>query len=140
MEISQAIGYDRVRLNTPGRINRCNNEKIEDNIRYFSKADVMTLKARIDELNKEWDVEQALKLNASIISFAGIILGATVHKRWLFLPVIASAFLAQHAIKGWCPPLEYLRSKGIRTQKEIEVERRALINILENKMGMCLLK
>jgi len=37
-----------------------------------------------------------------------------------------TAFLLQHAVQGWCPPLPVLRRLGFRTAREIEVERNAL--------------
>jgi hypothetical protein len=36
------------------------------------------------------------------------------------------AFLVQHAVQGWCPPLVVLRRRGVRTRREIEEERYAL--------------
>ena len=39
--------------------------------------------ACLNELDQEWDIERAIQLNASAIAFTGIILGATVDKRWL---------------------------------------------------------
>ena len=41
-------------------------------------------------------------------------------------PVIVTAFLFQHAIQGWCPPLPILRRLGFRTAREIDTERTAL--------------
>jgi hypothetical protein len=54
------------------------------------------------------------------------VLGATVDKRWLTLPALVTAFLFQHAVQGWCPPLPILRRLGFRTSREIETERYAL--------------
>ena len=41
-------------------------------------------------------------------------------------PVGVAAFLLQHALQGWCPPLPVFRWYGVRTQSEIEQERYAL--------------
>ncbi|HSH82103.1 MAG TPA: hypothetical protein VLA19_26550 [Herpetosiphonaceae bacterium] len=35
-------------------------------------------------------------------------------------------FLVQHAVQGWCPPLLVIRALGVRTRKEIDVEKYAL--------------
>lgn len=77
-------------------------------------------------LDGEWDVERVLELNASILALTGIALGALVDKRWLWLPAAVTGFLALHAVQGWCPPIPLLRRMGVRTQREIEVERHAL--------------
>ena len=55
-----------------------------------------------------------------------VILGVTVDRRWLALPGLVAAFLFQHAIQGWCPPVPVLRRLGFRTSYEIEQERSAL--------------
>lgn len=38
------------------------------------------------------------------------------------LPALAGAFLLQHAIQGWCPPMSALRRLGIRSTSEINHE------------------
>ena len=63
---------------------------------------------------------------ASSFSLTGIVLGATVDKKWFLVPTIVLSFLLVHAIQGWCPPLPILRSLGIRTREEIDRERYAL--------------
>jgi hypothetical protein len=84
---------------------------------------------RLEGLDREWDVERVLEANASILAFTGVVLGATVDRRWLALPAAVTAFLFQHAVQGWCPPLPALRRLGFRTVREIEDERRALLDI-----------
>ncbi len=37
-----------------------------------------------------------------------------------------TAFLFQHAVQGWCPPVPVLRRLGFRTTYEIDRERYAL--------------
>jgi hypothetical protein len=54
------------------------------------------------------------------------VLGASVNKRWLALPALVLAFLFQHAVQGWCPPIALFRRLGARTRKEIDVEKYAL--------------
>jgi hypothetical protein len=36
-------------------------------------------------------------------------------------------FLLQHGLQGWCPPLPVLRRLGVRTQREIDAEKYALM-------------
>ena len=130
METVQSIGNDRVRKVTRDSINEKIDQKTEANIRYYASADVATIRSRIAELDKEWDIERTLELNASLVALGGVILAATVSKKWLILPAIVTSFLAQHAIQGWCPPIPLFRKLGIRTQKEIESERHALLEML----------
>jgi hypothetical protein len=81
---------------------------------------------RLRELDREWDVERLLETNASALAFVGIALGALRDPRWLRLSALVTAFLFQHAVQGWCPPIPLLRRLGVRTAREIELERVAL--------------
>ena len=64
-----------------------------------------------------------LETMAPSFTLVGLMLGATVNKKWLVLPAVVNAFFLQHAIQGWCPPLPVLRRLGFRTVQEIENER-----------------
>lgn len=81
---------------------------------------------RLEELDREWDTERTLEVNAATLALSGTLLGAFSSRRWLLLPGVVTAFLLQHGLQGWCPPLLVLRRLGIRTPQEIEAERYAL--------------
>jgi hypothetical protein len=84
------------------------------------------IEARLEELAREWDIERTLQANAASLSLLGVALGAGVDRRFLVLPFAVGAFLLQHALQGWCPPLPILRRRGVRSQAEIAEERYAL--------------
>jgi hypothetical protein len=126
-------GKDRVRKVTSEAINQKISREIKESIQHYSTRSAAEVKGRINELEKEWDVERVLELNASLVALSGVLLAALNSKRWLVLSGIVTGFLAQHAIQGWCPPIPLFRRLQIRTQKEIETERHALLNILEKK-------
>lgn len=88
------------------------------------------IRARLRELDREWDIERCLETGSATLTLTGLLLGATVNKRWLWLSATVQAFFMQHAIQGWCPPLPIFRALGIRTQREIEAERHALKALL----------
>lgn len=120
------IQDDRVQTNSPEQLN----EKIEiqllSNIQFYSKQDTQAVSKRIKELEKEWYVDRVLITNASAISIICLFLGLKVDKRWFILSGAVAAFLLQHGIQGWCPPLLLFRKLGIRSFKEIDRERFAL--------------
>ena len=136
METMMQSTFDRVRKSTPDTINQKIDQKTQQNIQYYSMQNDMVIKSRIKELDREWDIERVLALNASLFALTGVILGATVNKKWLILPTVVTAFLAQHAIQGWCPPLPLFRKTGIRSRKEIDHERYSLLEILENRKAL----
>jgi hypothetical protein len=117
---------DRVRANTAAEVNRRVDEQIERNIRHYSGQTKEEIYRRIQDLDEEWDIERVLETMASSFSLTGIVLGATVDRKWFLVPTIVLSFLLMHAIQGWCPPLSILRSLGIRTREEIDRERYAL--------------
>jgi len=67
-----------------------------------------------------------LEANAASFALAGLTLGLGVDRKFLVLSVGVLAFLLQHALQGWCPPVPLFRRLGIRTQREIDTERMAL--------------
>jgi hypothetical protein len=81
---------------------------------------------RLRQLDREWDIERVLEANAAAFGFLGVALAMAGHRRWLRLSMAVSAFLFQHALQGWCPPVPMFRRLGMRTAREIEVERIAL--------------
>jgi hypothetical protein len=90
------------------------------------------IQQRLRELDREWDIERAIEANASSLALIGVALGAFVNRRFLVLPAAVAAFLLQHALQGWCPPVPILRRLGFRTQSEIERERCALLRLLDD--------
>ena len=118
---------DRVREATPSSIN----EKIEREtwlrIANYEGKSVEAVSARIEELNREWDIERYLGVNMSSLAMTGLAIAAlSKNKRWNILPAVVLAFFFQHSVQGWCPPLPILRLLNIRTSKEIEQEKYAL--------------
>ena len=81
---------------------------------------------RLEELDREWDIERTLEANAATVTLVSLGLGFTVDRRWFAFPVVVAAFLLQHALQGWCPPLPFFRRRGVRTEREINLERTAL--------------
>lgn len=121
-----ATQSDRVEKNSPNSINDAIENQLRENIRHYLKADKITLTRRIAELEKEWYMDRMLITNASALAGIGVVLAATVHKKWLILPGVVLTFLLQHGLQGWCPPLPLFRKLGVRSFKEIDRERFAL--------------
>jgi hypothetical protein len=116
---------DRVQRNTAEEINRRLEAETGARIRRCM-GNPLAIQRRLRQLDREWDIERVLETNASLIALAGVLLGARHDRRWLWLPSLVTGFLLQHAVQGWCPPVPLLRRMGIRTSREIEIERVAL--------------
>jgi hypothetical protein len=120
-----SVSAGRVEVNTAAEINRRIERQIEANVTYFAEHPNQ-IDARLKELDDEWDIERVLETQASTLALSGVVLGTAVDRRFLALPALVAAFLLQHTVQGWCPPLPFLRRLGIRTAAEIHQERYAL--------------
>lgn len=117
---------DRVRSHTADEVNaELDDQRLLDVAGYVGATPAM-ISHRLEELDREWDVERMLETNAAGLALVSSILAATHSRRWLLLGAVVPAFLLQHAIQGWCPPLEVFRRIGVRTRREIDAERTAL--------------
>lgn len=86
---------------------------------------------RLEQIEKEWDIERTLEANAAVVILLGLGFSLVGGKKWLLLPSMAAAFLLRHSLEGWCPPLSYFRRHKVRTQREIDNER----TILKSRRG-----
>lgn len=117
---------DRVRRHTSAEDLEDVEQRIQASIRFYATQPVAAITERIQDLEREWSMERWLETNASALAFSGVLLGITVSRKWLVLPLLVTGFLFQHAVQGWCPPMPLLRKLGVRTRSEIEREKYAL--------------
>jgi hypothetical protein len=116
----------RVERSTSHKINARIERATIERIARAIEAGPDAIERRLEELDREWDMERMLETNASIVSLIGLGLGTFVNPKWFRLPAAVAAFLLQHAIQGWCPPIPVLRRLGFRSEHEIHLERTAL--------------
>ena len=122
---------DRVREHTDPEVLARLDQAMVDRVRELaqdpaSPAGRMAISQRIDALEREWDIERVLEANAGTLALLGTWRTLRRGRLWAVLPLAVTAFLIQHAVQGWCPPMVVLRRLGVRSRQEIEVERWAL--------------
>ncbi len=117
---------DRVPKHTRSEYNERIYQRTLDHVRRYFQAPDDRISARLTELRNEWDIERVLEANASILVVASTLLAAFHSIWWLVLTGLVGAFLFQHALQGWCPPVPLFRRLGFRTENEICEERTAL--------------
>jgi hypothetical protein len=117
---------DRVRRHTNRRRNNLIDAAIAETVLAYGPQSEGAITQRIDELDREWDIERLLQTQAASLALLGLALGATISRRWLALSGWVLAFLLLHGVQGWCPPLPFLRRLRVRTRGEIDRERFAL--------------
>lgn len=123
--------HDGIRERTPDDVNR----KIDLITRgAIADAEVSAwrIRARLAEIDREWNVDRALMLNFAIVAGVSSSLAMRSLARrgriggWGTLFFTQIAFLGYHAIRRWCPPMALFRRLGFRSAKEIAAERCAL--------------
>lgn len=114
----------RVAWNTCGKDNARIREKTLRSMERTMESG--ELDGALRRLDREWDTERVLETNAAALLLLSLGLGVVKNRRWLWLTGGVAAFLLQHALQGWCPPLPILRALGVRTAGEIGAERAAL--------------
>ncbi len=116
----------RVEESTPDEVNRQIEQMTEENVARVAALGSGAIANRLQELDREWDTERTLEANAATLALVALGLGFSVNRKWFGFPVVIAAFLLQHALQGWCPPLPIVRKRGVRTAREIDLERTAL--------------
>jgi hypothetical protein len=117
----QLSNKEKIRSVTDPSVNRKIDREIEESIRRYTYQGSQEISQRIDELEKEWDVERVLQIGASSAALVGIGLSFQ-NRKWIIFPSVILSFLIMQALKGWAPPIPILRRLGFRTKQEIECE------------------
>jgi hypothetical protein len=117
---------DRVRAHSNRQQNQRIDAQTQQCLKRYAAGDREAIGRHIDALDREWDVERYLQMNAGIVSLSGVVLGTLISRRFLVLPAVVFGFFFQHATQGWCPPLPVFRKMGVRTRREINKEKYAL--------------
>jgi hypothetical protein len=116
----------RVPEHTAGHVNEDIRRHAHEDIARIAAQGPEAIDRRLEELDREWDIERTLEANAATVALIGLGLGTFVDRRFYLLPAAVAGFLLQHAVQGWCPPMPVFRRLGVRTASEIEEERYAL--------------
>ncbi len=116
----------RVEQHTDEAVNEWIQRQTSHRIALVGRQGESDINRRLEELDQEWDMERTLEANAATLALVGLGLGAFVNRRFFILPAVVAGFLLQHAVQGWCPPVPVFRRLGIRTAREIDIERYGL--------------
>ncbi|MBT2570818.1 DUF2892 domain-containing protein [Planococcus sp. ISL-110] len=131
----QALPSTQTKINkaTPDHINQQIERRTEARINTFKRQEPEAIRERIAELEGEWDTERVLEVAMASLALSSSILTLTVNRKWAFLSGTVSAFMLQHALQGWSLPLLLIRQTGVRTMSEINLEKQALKNLLDDE-------
>ena|SRR5688572_10365478 len=100
--------------------------KIEQNIRFYATQSPDAISQRIEELDRERDLDQTMALYASGIGLGTVLFSFIGGRKWLVVAGAAMGFLLKHSLHGTSPTVPMLRKLGVRTRGEIDREKYAL--------------
>ncbi|MBS2037716.1 hypothetical protein JST97_22220 [bacterium] len=121
--------YDRVRQRTDPVVNQRIDDAIRGTVERMQGAPPAQIRARLDQLDREWDVDQVLQAQTAALANLGFWF-ARRDRRGYLLAGLGFVSLLSHAVSGWSPPLPLLRRLGVRTRREIDREKFALLSLL----------
>lgn len=127
---------ERVEAATITGVNSEAIEEIEDRVKCYALRSREDVERRIYELDREWDVEKFIGMKTAFLAIAGTLLGVMKDKRWLILPGISLPYLLYSSVVKRNPLTPLLINFGIRSKKEIELERYAMKAIRGDFAGL----
>ncbi|MFP2932276.1 hypothetical protein ACLESO_45405 [Pyxidicoccus sp. 3LG] len=118
---------DSVRAHTPLLVNRRIDEHVERCVRYMAqKGDRAEMSRYLERLEREWDINRAISVSTAALSALGLLLGRKDGGGWRVLSAAATSLLLQHGLFGFGPLDELFRALGVRTRREIDLEKFAI--------------
>ena len=87
---------------------------------------IEALSSRLHALDRAVDAERAATVAAAGLAIVGFLAGATHRRGWFGLAGIAAALFAQQRVTGWSPAVAAMKACGLRTRREVELEREAV--------------
>jgi hypothetical protein len=125
---------DQIRKHSFKSFNENIDEKTDSIIQLVIAEGPISIGERLNELDKEWDIDKAVLLFQSgliMIQLANAMKKQSKNSLWG--PLIQTPLLMLHATFGWSPVTMVFRKLGFRTRFEIQAEREVLLNFLEQE-------
>jgi len=127
MESWNQTSSDAVRSHTSDEVNRRIDTRVEACVRQMAEQkDRAAITRYLETLEHEWDLGRTVSVVASGVVVAGLLLGGRNGRGWRMLSGVAAGLLLQHGLLGYGPLAELVRAWGIRTRREIDLEKFAL--------------
>lgn len=101
-------------------------DETERTLLQVAQAGPPAIAQRLKDLDREWDTDRVIELDAAVTGLTGLLLGALHRRGWLGLTAFVGGAVWLHAVQGWHPLRPLLRRAGVRTAREIARERYAL--------------
>lgn len=121
-----AVHADSIRTHTAPDAQRRIEERTFRELHDHADAGSRRIAERLEQLDREWDTDRLLEVEAAGTGLVGVALGALFGAKLLLLPATVAGAVLLHARTGRYPLMPLFRRLGIRTAREIARERYAL--------------
>ncbi len=126
MESWNQMSSEPARAHASEEVNRRIDEKVERCVRHMAQQDRLGMSGYLDRLEREWDLNRAVSVGASAVAALGLLLSWKDGRGWRVLSGVAVGLLLQHGLLGFGPLGMVARALGVRTRREIDVEKFAI--------------
>ncbi len=126
MESWNHTSADTVRTHTPDQLNRRIDERVERCVRYMAQQERSEIGHYLQQLEEEWDVNRVLAVGGSVVTLSGLLLSRGLGRGWLGLSAAVAGLMLQQGLVGHSLLAALVRSLGVRTRREIDLEKFAL--------------
>jgi hypothetical protein len=127
MESWNRMSTDSVRTHTPEERNRKIDARVEHCVQHMAEQmDRPAIGRYLEKLEREWDLNRVVTVAASAVSVLGLVLAAKDGRGWKVVSGVAAGLLLQHGVFGFGPLAELVRLLGVRTRRELDLEKFAL--------------
>ena len=117
---------DPVRTRTAAAVLRRIDGTTLSNLAQHAEAAPADIAARLQALDREWDIDRTVEIEAAATGLLGLALGTFVRGGLLAVPAFVAASVFAFATTRRYPLLPLFRRLGIRSAREIAQERYAL--------------
>lgn len=117
---------DRIRNRTASEVLRRIDGETTTQLQQLAEAGPDEAERRLAELDREWDTDRVIEVEAATTGLVGLALGAFARSAFLAVPAFVGGSLLAYALTGWYPLLPLFRRLGVRSAREIARERYAL--------------
>lgn len=126
---------DRVRRHTAHEVLRRIDSDTAASLAHCAAAGPQAIAQRLDDLEREWDTDRVLEIEAATMGLLTLALAAA-KPRLRLLPGMVALAVMTHALTGRYLLMPLFRRLGVRTAREIERERHALKALRGDFAGM----
>lgn len=127
MESWNHTSTDSVRTHASDRVNRRIDAQVEACVRHMAEdPEGPAISRYLERLEHEWDVNRVLMVAVSGLSLFGLAVASRRRQGGRLLAGVAAGLLLQQGLVGFGPLAELARRLGVRTRREIDLEKFAL--------------